>query len=249
MEIKPRNKVFVTFGGSTENYHNRVNNLCSQVYATRFFTNIVGITDHHLKNDRTFWEKHGDFIESNPRGYGFWIWKPYIINKTLNQLNNNDILIYADAGCNINFSTLASIERMNQYIEMVDNSTYGILSFQLEHKEYIYTKKTTLNTINNNPYDCNTGQCIATVIIMRKTEHTIHLMDEWLKYAENYNLINDMKTLEEHPEFKDHRHDQSIFSLLVKKRGSVKIPDETFFHPNWLKDGANYPIWATRQRY
>ncbi len=32
-----------------------------------------------------FWKKHGTFIESNPRGYGYWLWKPFIIKETLQQ--------------------------------------------------------------------------------------------------------------------------------------------------------------------
>ena len=40
-------------------------------------------TDKELKNDQNFWEKHQQFIKRNPRGWGCWIWKPYIIKKLL----------------------------------------------------------------------------------------------------------------------------------------------------------------------
>ena len=36
-----------------------------------------------------------------PRGGGYWIWKSHIIKK-INEINDNDILIYLDAGCSIN---------------------------------------------------------------------------------------------------------------------------------------------------
>ena len=32
------------------------------------------------------------------RGYGYWIWKPYIVSKMMSRLNDGDILVYTDAG-------------------------------------------------------------------------------------------------------------------------------------------------------
>jgi hypothetical protein len=254
-ETQERKRVFITFGGPTQNYHNRVHQLCFQASINPFFTNILGYTEQDLKEDVSFWKKHGEFIESNPRGYGYWLWKPYIIQRTLQQLEINDILVYADAGCHLNW-TESSLKHLQEYITMIDSSEYGILSFQLQpHKEFEYTKEETIQTVLNdlNEKEKETikesGQCIATTVILRKNSHTIGLIQEWLNYAEIYSLINDEKNIHlQHRQFKDHRHDQSIFSLLVKKRGSVKIPDETFFYPNWMEKGENYPIWATRQR-
>ena len=48
-----------------------------------------------------FWNNHSEFILANKRGYGYWLWKPYLIMKTLEQMNDNDILVYADCGCEI----------------------------------------------------------------------------------------------------------------------------------------------------
>jgi len=45
-----------------------------------------------------------DFFKQNkkifdqPRGAGYWAWKPYIILQTLNRLSSEDWLIYSDAG-------------------------------------------------------------------------------------------------------------------------------------------------------
>ena len=35
-----------------------------------------------LRADKNFWPFHGEFISSNPRGFGYWVWKSYLINKT-----------------------------------------------------------------------------------------------------------------------------------------------------------------------
>lgn len=47
--------------------------------------------------ERKFKEKNAS-IWNAKRGAGYWIWKPYIIDKTLNQLKQNDYLLYMDAG-------------------------------------------------------------------------------------------------------------------------------------------------------
>src|SRR5690349_24766996 len=45
-----------------------------------------------------------EFIENNrqilnaKRGAGYWLWKPYFINKAMHLCEDGDILIYGDAG-------------------------------------------------------------------------------------------------------------------------------------------------------
>ena len=63
-------------------------------------------------------------------------------------------------------------------------------------------------------------------------------------------LIDDTPSeVAELPEFIEHRHDQSIFSLLVKQSNQhAIIPDETEWFGDWIGMGDKYPIWATRHR-
>jgi alpha-mannosidase len=88
---------------------------------------------------------------------------------------------------------------------------------------------------------------MTTVILFKKNNHSIHLISEWYQTCCNYELIND-KLEDESNLFKDHRHDQSVFSMLVHKYGSIVLPDETYFYPNW-EDGKLYPFLARRIKY
>ena len=88
-------------------------------------------------------------------------------------------------------------------------------------------------------------QCLATVLIIKKTAHSTNIINEWQRNCEDYNLIND-HTGNEDPRFIDNRHDQSILSVLVNKYGSIKLLDETYFYPNWITNGECYPFWAKR---
>ena len=38
------------------------------------------------------------WILSLPRGAGYWLWKPYLILKTLNTMSESDWLMYTDSG-------------------------------------------------------------------------------------------------------------------------------------------------------
>ena len=65
----------------------------------------------------------------------------------------------------------------------------------------------------------------------------------------NYHYVSDnISNLYNDHRFLEHRHDQSIFSLIAKKNNFFVIPDETYWNPDWNVSGKNYPIWATRLR-
>lgn len=239
--------IFVTFG--TENYYKQVTRISFEAKQLNIFDSVVNFNDKDLMNDSNFRSKHSDFIinKRNIRGFGFWVWKPYIIKDTLGKMKENDILIYMDSGCTINEN---GKERIFEYIKMLNSEdNCGILSFQLNHlPEIKYTKRALLSYLETNVDDMRSGQCMATVVIIKKNAHSINIINEWYRIASIENLINDDEGPDkEYKIFIDHRHDQSIYSLLVKKYGSIKIPDETYFAPDWRK-GKDYPFWATRIR-
>ena len=37
-------------------------------------------------------------ILTEKRGFGYWLWKPYFIRKTMNMVKEGDFIIYSDAG-------------------------------------------------------------------------------------------------------------------------------------------------------
>jgi hypothetical protein len=237
-------KKFITFGGPTANYHSSVERICKEAESLKYFDEIKGFTDNYLKNDKTFWEKHGNFIENNPRGYGYWIWKSYLIKKELEAMKENDILIHCDAGCQINSN---GKKRINEYIDMLntDKKHYGLISFQLEFKNVQYTKKAIFDRFESSENEKNMLQCVGGIVVIKKNKHSINIVDEWYNNCQDYNLINDVVNCEDE-NFIENRHDQSIISVLVNKYGSIKLIDETYFYPNWEKDGFCYPFWAKR---
>ena len=236
--------IFLTFGN--QKYYNSLNRIKNEALSFNIFDKILIYNDLNLKNDFSdFWQSHENFITNNPRGYGYWIWKSYLVLKTLETMNENDILVYADAGCSLNNH---GINRLNEYFEIVKNSNYGILSFELGFLEKIYTKMDAFHELkmDKNQY-LNSKQIMATIFILKKCNHTIKLINEWYKFVCIYHLVDDSESNSKNDEnFIEHRHDQSIFSLIRKKYGTEIISDETWYS-NWDFDSIkNIPILSTR---
>lgn len=163
-----------------------------------------------------------DFIRDNfkvlseSRGSGYWLWKSYFIKKTLDKLNHGDLLVYSDSGSYY-------INSIQPLVDKILLEESGVLSFELLGLfEYQYTKKDafTLMECNEEKY-INTSQREATYIWLIKNDFTVHLIDEYLKYSQNENILSDIPNVsgDNYPGFIDHRHDQSIWSLLMKKYG------------------------------
>lgn len=108
---------FLSFGGLTERFHNNVDRICKEAATFNIFNNIVGLKEDYLQNDQDFWGPHHRLMKTVQRGYGYWLWKPYIVKKQLEKMNDNDILIYADSGCELNVNGLP---RLVEYINAVN---------------------------------------------------------------------------------------------------------------------------------
>ena len=220
----------------------RINN---EAINSDWFDSVTVYGPENLDND--FKLKFKNILEQS-RGGGYWIWKSYIIKKKLDEINDNDILIYLDAGCSINPQ---GKDRFNKYVEMLNNSDEGGISFELTHPEKKYTTKEIFNyfNIDINGEIANSGQILATVRIMKKNKNLMNLINlESKTLYDNALLFTDHYNNNQESYFKDNRHDQSILSLVRKKVGSIVLTDETYFQPFGNKESLIFPFWATRKK-
>ena len=241
---------FITFG-NTSTYFDAVKRICFQASKFNMFYRIIGYDEDDLKNDKEFWDKHKNFIETNKRGYGYWMWKPYLIKRTLNIMNENDILLYADSGCELN------IRGKQKLVEQVENvKTKLLICTSTGHLEHLYTKQDLIDHfyMNDDKY-LQSEQSQATIVMMVKCEKISKLYDEIYKTSEIYDLINDVSHSPNKNTFIDHRHDQSIFSLLTKKYNLVNydldpVYTDNFYDYNKIVSSnlVCAPIWAARNR-
>lgn len=244
VEFRPESKVhFMTYGD--EAFARARERIGQQAIDSGWFDTVTVYTPQSLGD---YGLAHQEFIQRHKRGGGYWIWKAKLIFEKLKSLNQNDYLVYADAGCTLN---PAGRWRFFDYLKRLSNSDLGVLTFNLTHLEKCWSKKDTVLALQLSDPEAflNQFQKISGLVILKKNDHAMQVMEEWAKWsiAEDYHLIDDTPSLAENdPCFREHRHDQSLYSLLSKQYKSLTLPDETYLEP--FPETSLWPFLATRSR-
>ena len=119
-------------------------------------------------------------------------------------------------------------QRLHDYFDAVRLAPFGLLSFQTSFVEEHYTKGDTLEAMGATPEERRSGQLIAGLFVLRVCAYTRWMMAEWKRLMDDTRLVDDAcRALPNAPGFVDHRHDQSVFSLLRKRHGSVVVENHT----------------------
>lgn len=181
------------------------------------------------------------------RGGGFWIWKYLLLEKLINDTNENDLIVYSDAGSSFNYHAK---NRLLQYFDMLNSSDFGNFRIESEknHLEKFWTTKEIFNYFNvsDNKSILESTQLLGGHLIFKNCEHTKDLLNIFFKLIKkNKELITDYYNQFQDDEFIENRHDQSIWSVLSKKYGGVIIENETYFKDRRTEQ-FNYPFLSVR---
>ena len=165
--------------------------------------------------DRDFYEANRKVLDCK-RGGGYWLWKPYFILKALNSVNEGDYVLFIDAGAIV----IKSIKKLIRIMER-DSQPIFLSSSLLQNGDWC--KKQTLIAMG---CDCDAAkkrpQPEGGFVLLKKCNKSYEFVNEWLKYAKNFDLISDCSEKEsrdQYPSFHEHRHDQAIMSNVSYKMG------------------------------
>ena len=255
--MKSPNAHLITFGGGSFAYRRGARRLVLQAETSGMFKSITKVTDKSLPDfSPVAWSQHQKFITEAKKGFGYWLWKPLIIEQRLREIPPGDLLLYVDAGCELNLLADAPRRRLNEYFLLANK--HGSLAMQMQDieernfypAEQSYSKAKLISALNPSGRTLNERQLLAGILFFVNNESSHDFVQSWLKFAvcDDYSLLVDSQEENERVDFKSHRHDQSIFSLLYKEHERHYILDETDWKPNWPLLGASYPIWAMRNR-
>ena len=169
-----------------------------------------------------FYRKYREILDGG-RGAGFWLWKPYLIRAELESLKPGDFLVYYDVG---------RPEMPNRF-----GGTLGpVLDWSVEHggmfpgvyipehgRNAKWTKRECFVLMNcDSDRYWDHPQVQATFSVWRKSAEAVQTIDEWLSACLIPGVISDEGVLdgvEDFPDFVDHRHDQSVLTNVVIRRG------------------------------
>lgn len=234
----------------------------------------MGIFDDIIQYDETmlddnFRARFKFKLSESIRGFGYWCWKPQVAFQALDRVRDGDVLLYLDAGCHLNSQ---GKRRLEEYVDMLSPET-PILAFKYNGSSNDDTLKTravpqwtndawtkedlfaTLGVGHDAPL--RTDQTYhATAFMLLNVPLARKFLSEWIEvFTKDWAMIDDSPSvLQNGPLFKEHRHDQSIFSILCNRYPVVSIDareiiclstNQKKFDWNVL---SKYPIHARRDR-
>lgn len=165
-------------------------------------------------------------IFSYERGAGLWLWKPYIILKTLEEIDNGDYIFYCDSGAYY-------INKVQHLINCMESNNEEIMLYELPLVSKQWTKAETfkfLDCDNSNYKESN--QILATYMLIKKSKKTLEFFKEFLEICCDEkcispNLFEDK--IQNDEVFIAHREDQSILSILCTKYNITPFKEPSQF--------------------
>jgi hypothetical protein len=168
-------------------------------------------------------------------GGGFWAWKPFVILQTMDKVEDGDIVLHTSTGMKViaNLDPLFEIteRRKDGRMFFSASATYGT------HRHSEYTKRDCFVVMGlDNPKYWDSRMLTAAHCLFTKTPENIEFLKEWLRYTTDKRAIWDkippLPNNTENPnlpDFREHRYDQAILSLLSVKYGRELYRDPTQF--------------------
>jgi hypothetical protein len=183
--------------------------------------------------DAKFYKANKAILDA-PRA-GYWLWKPYFIDRELNSMQDGDYLIYADAG----------VEIVNNVNHIIDRMTGDIWLFGNKFQHLHWCKGDVIWAIDPD-YDGDDKQAQASVIVVRNSKKSKSFVADWLKWCCFPGFIDDSQSkLPNSTEFREHRHDQAILTCMAIRdnmplhwwpamyNGGIFLYEKTIYNDNY----------------
>jgi len=209
---------FRTIGMGTLNYRIAARRLAAEASSTGLFVTSEGFSESFLKDSSPdFWLDHRKVLSAKTPGFGWWVWKPEFIWKSLTSIPEGDGLLYLDAGSFIGRDA-QSVSSIASFIQITSQSGISASNNQPFIEKY-YSSTRFMNHVNLAQQDRNSNQFWAGCLFLVNIESTRNLIQQW-KYLCCVNdhdfLLAKANSVDEVPGFVHCMHDQAILSALLK---------------------------------
>jgi hypothetical protein len=164
-------------------------------------------------------------VEENPkimgqrRGAGYWLWKPYILLDTLNAVAEGTVVVYSDAGQRY-------VADPSPLIDLA--ATRGVVLFTGGQLQRTWTKRDCFVLLQaDTPEYWDALQLDASIQIYRVGVKARSFLSDLREAMRDPRLLCDGPntcSLPNFEGFREHRHDQSITTILAMKHGIETFP-------------------------
>jgi hypothetical protein len=176
-----------------------------------FFQHII--TYHKSDLAPSFVERCQEHFQ-HERGSGYWCWRPQTILQVLELMKDGDELLYSDSGSRLD----QQLPRLWHRLQVQD-----VVPFEMGPPHCLYEEHWTKMDlcVFLKAYDhMKSYQRSASFSLWRKNPETLALARQWSELACNFHNVSDTPSrTPNQPGFREHRYDQSIWSLLTKIQG------------------------------
>lgn len=167
-----------------------------------------------------FYNSNKKILDSPQRGggTGFWLFKPYFVEKVVRSCQDGDYVIYADSG-------IEFIHPIDMLIKQMERTGQNIFVFGNNHRHVEWTKLEVLqqmipDSTENSLYRIyEREQVQASVMIFKVDGYTREFCKRWLLWCQIPGMIDDKLRGAQMSSFKEHRNDQSILTNLCINDG------------------------------
>lgn len=157
-----------------------------------------------------------DYAKLNPKGYGYWQWKPFIISKVLRSIDSGKQLWYLDSTV-FPFRSLKAISFSSVYIP------YNLFMNPRNWCKYLDLPQFTDFLISGYIPD-------ASHLGFMKDPYSLAFVDNWLHLCNTKHFIDDSDVLSHNDFLIQHRHDQALLgynAYISKASGSPSMTQTT----------------------
>ena len=159
-------RYFITYGD--ELFKDAKKRIVKEAEQLGLFDNIIAYDNNGvsplLKKSEIF---------SIKRGGGLWSWKPDVILQTLYIMDDNDILVYCDAGCKLQLC-----KEWQWYLNTLNK--YHIIAQRIYQRTENWTRRELIDYFKENgSLWPKMFQFQAGIIILKKTAFTVQFVKEW----------------------------------------------------------------------
>lgn len=163
-------------------------------------------------------------IKLTERGSGFWAWKPFIIQKKLVEVAVGDVVFYCDVGRRYPYKQLnCTITRYLDWMSLNLQEIMPGLYIPWKGPMAQWTKRDAFVAAGMDREEIHQAPPLqASFSVWRNTPISNRVVSEWMELASKRALISDDASLcgmPELPQYHDHRHDQSLLTLVCLRNG------------------------------
>ena len=232
-------RVYVTFGGRA--YDATLERIDRD--GVNFGADDVWVYDDAWVEKTTFrktyhahWEHPG--FNGVKYGYGWYCWKPFIIDHALSRLASGDLLLYTDGDT----YPIADFSRLYEHC-ICEEGFFLFEATGCSNRQWV--KRDCLEIVDPSHFiDLDSQHATARFMVFQKGKPGVHsFLHNWLRFVTDIRCVTrDPSVLgPEHSGFTENRGDQSVFSVLAQL---YKIPlhrEADAFGANRDKDWDLYP--------